>query len=225
MNWLDCPALFIDTETTGPDKDTAHVVEIGAYEVERLPDVAAGKGSRYGALIRPPIPIPPEATLVHGIGDGDVRDAPTIAEIADRFLARVRDASILGAYNWPYDAAVLRRELGEAWDQAIAGKPVLDPLVVVRFDDVGRYWPGKGRHKLDAVAKRLGIGIHRPADHRASADALTAAAVLYTLRQHLPEDAFEAAALIATEREQQEQRFREWLAEQEAKDAQQEAAQ
>lgn len=209
-SWWDRRVLALDTETTGTGDD-ARIVEVGwAGLVDGGP---LDGGSTWGgaALVNPGVPIPPEATAVHGIGDADVRDAPSLRDEAEKILALVRSADVLAGYNWPFDASMFYRELGEAWRTAIAGKPILDGLVVVRLNDVGRYWPGKGRHKLDAVCKRIGVEV-AAAQHRAAGDALRALQVLTKLRGFFPADADEAATFILDERERQEADFAAWKA-------------
>lgn len=205
MKWQEENLFAIDTETTGVKRGGDRIVELGAWwEGEG--------GKRFGTLIDPGIPIPAEASAVHGITDEAVAGKPKLLDIAERFLARVRRATVLVAYNWPFDSEMLEAELGDSWRIAIADKPVLDPYVVVRFDDVGRYWRGKGRHKLDAVAARYKLSRGKGSSHRASSDAYLAIRVLRRLARHLPEDAHEAAELIKRRREEQDARFRAWLA-------------
>jgi DNA polymerase-3 subunit epsilon len=205
VKWQNEELFAIDTETTGVKRDKDRIVELGAYW-------EGDDGVRFGTLIDPGIPIPAEASKVHGITDEAVAGKPKLADIADRFLARVRQATVLVAYNWPFDSEMLEAELGESWRIAIADKPALDPYVVVRFDDVGRYWKGKGRHKLDAVAARYKLSRGRGSSHRASSDAYMAIRVLRHLAKHLPEDAHEAAELITRRRAEQDARFKAWLA-------------
>jgi DNA polymerase-3 subunit epsilon len=162
-------------------------------------------------LLNPGIPIPAGATEVHGISDSDVAGCPSLQDVAERFLQHVRAAPVLVGYNWPFDAAFLHAALGSAWQQAIEGKPVLDALVVVRQDAVGRFWKGPGRHKLDAVARQLGIAWEGDA-HRASSDCVMTCRVLWHLREHLPDDPQEAALQVLAAREQQDRDFRAWQA-------------
>lgn len=205
MKWQEQELFAVDTETTGIDPGKDRIVELGAYWEG---------GVRFGTLIDPGIlPIPVEASKVHGITDEAVAGKPSLADIVPRLLLRLHKATVLVAYNWPFDTAMLRAELGDTWDIAIAGKPVLDPYVVVRFDDVGRYWSGKGRHKLDAVVDRLRLR-RRGNSHRASSDSYMAIRILRKLAKHLPEDAHEAAELIARRRERQDAAFQAWLAKQ-----------
>lgn len=204
MNWKRQPWLVIDTETTGADPKKAHVIELGAVLFQD------GRAlSRMGMLVKPRIVIPEQATKVHGITNADVHDAPRLEDVAGRFLRHVSDAKVLVGYNWPYDAEILDRQLGASWQAAIDGKVIIDPLVVVRLDSVGRFWKGKGRHRLANVAERLGVQLPKK-QHRASADALVAAMVLSKLLKHLPDNGAEASALIKSERAKQDADFQQW---------------
>lgn len=205
MNWKRATWLFIDSETTGTDPEEARIVELGAVKV-RDGEIL----ERRGMVVDPGVPIPDEAAQIHGITGDLVKGRPALQSIGARFLDHVRAADVLGAYNAPYDFRILERELGQPWRDAIEGKPVLDPLVICRFEHVGRYWRGKGRHRLTSVCERFGLRIEGQA-HRASTDAAMAARVLWRLRCHLPEDAYEASQLIAEQREIQDADFRAYM--------------
>lgn len=208
MQWKTQPWLCIDTETTGLEAGTDRIVELAGLTY-RDGEMIHG----FHSLLNPGRPIPPEVSAIHGITDEMVAGEPPLAEVATIFLRIVERASVLVAYNWPFDAGMLAAELGEKWSQAIASKPIIDPLVVVRFDTVGRFWKGKGRHKLGAVAKRLKVPFDGDA-HRTWSDAITTGRVLTALARHLPDDAEDAAQLIRAERKRQDDGFKAWQARQ-----------
>jgi DNA polymerase III epsilon subunit-like protein len=213
--WKHEPWLVLDTETTGTD-EYARIVELAAVTFQE-----GEPGVRHAQLIDPGCPIPPEASAVHGIKDADVIGAPRLSVIADKLLDLIAVAPVLVAYNWPFDAAILAREIGARWSEAIAEKVIIDPLVVVKFDQVGKWWKGEGRHKLGNVATRLNDkataagkppAIALPDNlHRASADAVLAGRILWHLRRHLPNDDATAHRLIESERRKQEAEFQAWL--------------
>ncbi|MDP3940637.1 MAG: exonuclease domain-containing protein [Deltaproteobacteria bacterium] len=214
MNIWEARWLVIDTETTGIDTTTAAIVELAAVPFDR-----GRPGARMGRLINPGIPIPEQASAVHGITDAMVARESRIEDVAERFLDHVDEAEVLVGYNFLcYDEPILSRSLGVAWDEATAGKPVIDPLVIVRLDAVGRYWRGPGRHRLTSVCARLGIRCPGQA-HRASADCLMTGALLWHLRthpgcQHLPVDAHEADAWLHRQAAAQEENYQRWRASQ-----------
>ncbi|GMV44031.1 MAG: hypothetical protein AMXMBFR64_57470 [Myxococcales bacterium] len=215
MNILDAKWLVIDTETTGPDPAVARIVELGA-----VPFDGGRAGQRMGTLINPGVPIPDAASAVHGISSADIRESPRLDEVDERFLAHVRSADVLVGYNFShFDAPILQRSIGPRWDMAVVGKPVIDPLVIVRLDSVGRFWKGHGRHKLTSVCERLHIP-RPPNAHRATADCLMTGALLWhLLTRHkgglaLPRetDALEAHLRVHAARQQAD--FDRWRASQ-----------
>ena len=90
---LTKPLAVIDLETTGLNVDSDRIVEISVLVIR--PD-----GSRVSKTrrVNPGIPIPPEATAVHGIHDADVAGEPRFAQIAAGFLEFLTGADLAG-YN------------------------------------------------------------------------------------------------------------------------------
>jgi DNA polymerase-3 subunit epsilon len=209
MGWKNGLWLCLDTETTGLTPGEDKIVEIGA--VHLIGHASEVMLSRSWVL-NPGIPIPKAATDVHGITDQEVALAPEIQEVLPQLHSMIDMADVLVGYNWPFDAGFFKAEV-PGWDHLIERKPILDPLVVVRFDRVGRYWPGKGRHKLENVARRFEIKPEGDV-HRASTDCLLTLRVLEKLVDHLPDDGMEAAELIAEERARQDANFQAWKARQ-----------
>ncbi|MEP0713005.1 MAG: 3'-5' exonuclease, partial [Algoriphagus sp.] len=68
---------FFDLEATGVNISTDRIVEISIVKVN--PD--SGQ-EIYTKKINPTIPIPLEASLIHGIYDKDVKEASTFKELA-----------------------------------------------------------------------------------------------------------------------------------------------
>lgn len=224
MKWREATLLAVDVESTGLDPEQDRIIELGACLA-----VPGEELQPFRQLLFPGCGIPAEATTIHGITNEMVAGKPRIEDIAGRFLARVEAADVLVGYNWPFDEAFLRAELGAEWALVTHDKPVLDPLVLVRTPQVGKFWPGAakgnpGRHRLENVAARKDIGIQRSGrGHRASSDAeLTVKLLLHfgdsgthygaKLARHLPEDAYELSQLIAAWRVEQDKDFQAWRA-------------
>ena len=68
---LKRPIIFFDLETTGIDIARDRIVEISMVKV--MPD---GEEIVRTRRINPGMPIPAEATAIHGITDEDVKDCP-----------------------------------------------------------------------------------------------------------------------------------------------------
>ena len=90
---LKRPIVFFDLETTGVDPSRDRIVEISMIKIS--PD---GEEVVKTRRLNPEMPIPPEATAVHGIKDEDVQDCPTFARIA-RSLAEFLEGCDFGGFN------------------------------------------------------------------------------------------------------------------------------
>lgn len=91
--------LILDTETTGL-KHFDQIVEIAIIDV-------AGE-TLINQLIKPTIPIPAEASRIHGITDADVADAPTFADIHQE-LTDLAENRLIVIYNADYDVRMVRQ--------------------------------------------------------------------------------------------------------------------
>lgn len=87
------PIVFFDLETTGINIAKDRVVEISVLKV--YPN---GKEEQKTVRVNPEMPIPKEATAVHGITDEDVKNCPVFKQIAKE-LARYIEGCDLGGYN------------------------------------------------------------------------------------------------------------------------------
>ncbi len=92
LNLANC-IIFFDLETTGVNIAKDRIVEISVLKV--YPN---GKEEQKTIRVNPEMPIPKEASEVHGIYDEDVKDCPTFREIA-KDLARYMEGCDLGGYN------------------------------------------------------------------------------------------------------------------------------
>jgi len=72
---LERPIAFIDVETTGTNPHSDRVVELSILRIQ--PD---GKEEYKSHRVNPGVPIPPEATAVHGITDADVANLPAFRQ-------------------------------------------------------------------------------------------------------------------------------------------------
>ena len=131
---LKKPVVFFDLETTGTNVASDRIVEIAMVKI--MPDGSInskpeqpGKDNRF--LINPEMPIPFESSLVHGIYDEDVKDAPTFKEVAPK-LAKYLFGCDLGGFNAiRFDIPLLAEEflrVGIGFD--VEGRNLLDAQVV-----------------------------------------------------------------------------------------------
>jgi len=102
---LTRPVAFIDVETTGLNTQQDRIVDISVIKIH--PD---GREETLNSMINPGIPIPIEATQIHGITDADVFGKPTFQEFAPRVFQFVQDCDIGGFGVAKFDLLVLESE-------------------------------------------------------------------------------------------------------------------
>jgi len=102
---LDRALAFIDLETTGTNIAKDHIVEISI--VKAMPD---GEILSKTKRINPGVPIPPEVTEIHGIGDEDVKDCPVFKEVANEVKQFIGDSDLAGYNSDRFDIPLLVEE-------------------------------------------------------------------------------------------------------------------
>ena len=90
---LSKPLAFFDIESTGINPATDRIVELAIIKIS-----PSGEKSRFRRLINPDMPIPKEASDIHGITDEMVKDAPLFKEIAAEVNTFLENCD-LGGYN------------------------------------------------------------------------------------------------------------------------------
>lgn len=165
--WDAVPTIWIDTETTGVRPGVDRVVQVGFARFERGEFLISAV-----ELVDPGVPIPAEATAIHGITDAMVRGKPRIEDVfQSEEFRRFTEGAQPGAYNAAFDRHFVP-PFGDDWTW-----PWLDSLSLVRFVD--KYERGKGRHKLENAAPRHGVKLAKA--HNAGADARAAGELFYCL--------------------------------------------
>jgi DNA polymerase III epsilon subunit-like protein len=101
----DLDFVAIDIETTGLDPKRDVPVAIAA-----IPFIGgeARADAGWTGLVNPGRPIPRVAQAVHGIGDADVRDAPSVGVALREFLDACRDRVVVG-HTTDFDLAIVNR--------------------------------------------------------------------------------------------------------------------
>lgn len=165
-----------DTETTGPNPLEDRIVT-AAFIVR-----GGGQPERdLSWLINPGVPIPPEATEVHGITDDmvkanglDPKDA--LDEIANCLAYAIEQGMPVVAFNQSFDWSILhydllRNGLPTVHDRVGPGPlPLVDSHVIDK--QCVQRLRGKGMRKLKPTAERYGVELKDW--HTAEADALAA---------------------------------------------------
>ena len=118
----DYPLVAFDLETTGVDPMRDRIVEIGLIRIE-----PGGRLTRWHSLINPEMPIPPDATSIHGIDDDDVARAPTFDAIAQQLYVRLETADFVGYNLARFDLPMLVREFDRVgMTLSVQGRAVID---------------------------------------------------------------------------------------------------
>lgn len=151
----DALFAFIDVETTGLSPRTSRVCEIAL--------VCSRGGAvleHFSSLVDPGLPIPPEASGIHGITDDMVRGSPSFPALAPRLLAALEGAVVV-AHNADFDLSFLEMEFARSGLR-------LPELAVIDTLGLARGFGTFSNNRLGTIAKELDI----PALnwHRALAD-------------------------------------------------------
>jgi DNA polymerase-3 subunit epsilon len=165
-----------DTETTGPDPLNDRIVT-AAFIVR-----GGGREDRvFSWLINPGVPIPAEASEVHGITDAmvqaDGQDPKTaLDEIATNLAQAIAWGMPVIAFNQSFDWTILHHDLVRNGLPTVEERVGLRPLTLVDphviDKQVDKYVRGTGRRKLQPTCERYGVELTDW--HTAEADALAA---------------------------------------------------
>ena len=99
----------IDCEATGLDPDNDRIISVGVALADLTVD-DEHEIPTLETLVNPGVPIPPAATLVHGITDEDVADHAGFGEMAQKLRDFVGDRPLVG-FNVSFDKRILNAEL------------------------------------------------------------------------------------------------------------------
>ena len=156
--------IVLDTETTGFDPQNGdRIVEIGA--VELINHIPTGREAGiYHQYINPERDMPTEAFNVHGLSEEFLSDKPVFADIVDKFLDFIGDATLV-IHNASFDMKFINAELAHLSRPPIAMERAIDTVQMAR-----RKFPGAPAN-LDALCRRFGIDNSARTKHGALLDA------------------------------------------------------
>ncbi|MGR9099921.1 MAG: DNA polymerase III subunit epsilon [Gammaproteobacteria bacterium] len=156
--------VILDTETTGLNPEEGHrIIEIGCVELvnRRLTD------RRFHVYLNPDRHIDEGAIEVHGITNEFLVDKPRFKDVADDFVAFVRDAELI-IHNAPFDVGFINHEfslMSGVFGRIEDYSGIFDTLTYAR-----KKHPGQ-RNSLDALCKRYEIDNSHRELHGALLDA------------------------------------------------------
>ncbi|HNS72637.1 MAG TPA: 3'-5' exonuclease [bacterium] len=123
---LNRPLVFFDLETTGLDTQLDRIVQFAFIRID--PD---RKLTEWKELVNPGMPIPPEASRVHGITDAMVADKPLFAGFAERISRLLHESDLAGFNAARFDVPFLQAEMERAGTPlASGGRRIIDAQVI-----------------------------------------------------------------------------------------------
>jgi DNA polymerase-3 subunit epsilon len=174
---LERPIAFIDVETTGMNPNSDRVVELSILRIQ--PD---GREEYKSHRVNPGVPIPADATAVHGITDADVSGLPTFHQYAKSVRDFLEGCDIAGFNVIKFDLPCLEAELARAdVEFSRGGRHFVDSMVIFHQRE---------RRDLEAAYHKYCGGEMENA-HCAEEDAKAAAQVLdgqLGMYRDLPQD-------------------------------------
>lgn len=170
------PYLFFDLETTGVDKSNDRIVEIAIVRFD------GEKRFEFETLVNPGVPIPKEASDIHGITDEKVKDSPTFAKLAKKIHNIFSGCDIYGYNSNSFDIPFLVCELNRyGFYLNLDDVEFIDPCVIFKR---------KEERTLTAALQFYCQKQHDGA-HGAMSDVLATIEVLEAQKKHysdLPDD-------------------------------------
>lgn len=119
---LDRPLAVFDIEATGLSTRLDRIIELSVIRIE-----PSGKETSVTWLLNPCVPIPKEASDIHGIYDEDVRDCPTFLDVVDEIDTYLADCDFAGYNLIHFDIPILEEEFLRAGrDLNTASRRILD---------------------------------------------------------------------------------------------------
>ena len=164
--------VVVDLETTGRDVGSAEIVEIAAVRVRDWEIV-----EEFHRLVKPRVPIEPEASAVHGYSATDVEAAPWFETVWPEFKAFAGSDTLVAHNGYQFDFPILGRmikDLGDPPPGAPGGFVTFDTLPLARALRLGSA-------RLEHLAERFGVDKGTP--HQALWDVRTLAKVYRKLEE------------------------------------------
>ena len=126
----------LDIETTGLDATKDAIVEIASVDLRSDGSII----STAETLVQPGTPVSPAASAIHHLIDADLKCAPALADVVQRFVGA--DAYV--AHNCSFEKSFLDRHIGQA-------------VWVCTYKCALRVWPDLESYSSQALRYQLGL--------------------------------------------------------------------
>jgi DNA polymerase III epsilon subunit family exonuclease len=147
--------IVFDLETTGLSRYD-EIIEVGALKVQ-----GGEVKNTFVTLVRPRCPIQPAASMVNGITDSMVRNAPYIEEVLPDFFGFAGELLVVGHNIKTFDLPFIRRFAGR--EGASFARNYIDTLALAK-----ERLPHLGSYSLSTLCDFFGIDPQ--SQHRALGD-------------------------------------------------------
>lgn len=150
--------IVFDLETTGLSRYD-EIIEVGALKVQ-----GGEVQDTFATLVRPRCPIQPAASMINGITDSMVRNAPFIEEVLPDFFGFAGEMLVVGHNITTFDLPFIRRFAGR--EGAFFAQTYIDTLALAK-----ERLPRLGSYSLSNLCSFWGI--NPQSQHRALGDCLS----------------------------------------------------
>ena len=179
-SWHTLPRAAFDLETTGRDPLDARIVTASIVVVNGRSEILHTKEW----LVNPGVPIPVEASEIHGIytaqAQAEGMDAATAVAEISAYLADLFQTMPVMAFNAAYDFTVLDREAKRHGVATLAPAPVIDPYIMDKQVDKYR----RGKRNLSVMSEFYGVPLLNA--HTSQADAAATIGIADALAEKYP---------------------------------------
>ena len=179
-SWHTLPRAAFDLETTGRDPLDARIVTASIVVVNGRSEILHTKEW----LVNPGVPIPVEASEIHGIytaqAQAEGMDAATAVAEISAYLADLFQTMPVMAFNAAYDFTVLDREAKRHGVAPLAPAPVIDPYIMDKQVDKYR----RGKRNLSVMSEFYGVPLLNA--HTSAADAAATIGIADALAAKYP---------------------------------------
>lgn len=194
--------VVVDTETTGVDSED-QVVELALVTMQVVTRRLLGRRvdsasivAQWHSLIRPTVPVKPDARAAHHLTDAELALAPTMEEyVARRGLPEFDGDVVFAAHNASYDLERLVASLGLFNSSP---RDMIPPRVICTWTCARHLWPNAPKYGNQVLRYWLELEVPplSAPPHRALPDAVVTACLLQRMLQERTVD--ELVELTAT---------------------------
>jgi len=170
----DVPFTVLDVETTGMNAQHERIIEFAGFRVVRGEIVDS-----FSSFFNPHRRLDPFITMLTGIKDEDLIDAPVFDAMASKLMDFLQDSIIVG-HNIQFDVKFLASEFVNA------GYEEFKPVTFCTLRAAKRLFPQLKSKRLEMVRDYLGV--EAGTNHRAYSDALATARIFVKVKEKLQKE-------------------------------------